>query len=78
MKEATGELQNTIIVVIAIGVLIAFFYYTLWPFIKGNFESKTACEKAICKKCENGNDCKTVTCHSKEDPSRTFECVYKG
>lgn len=79
MKEATGELNNTVIVVIAVGILIAFFYYTLWPMIRGNFESKTACAKAVCDPCENKkNDCQTVTCHAKDDKSKTFECVYRG
>lgn len=77
MKEATGELQNTVVVVISIAILIAFFYYTLWPVLKNNFESKTSCSQAICEQCESG-DCKTVKCHKKGEPNNTFECVYKG
>ena len=77
MKEATGELQNTVIVVVSIGVLIAFFYYTLWPLIRNNFESKTSCDNAICEQCNNPDGCKTVTCKSK-DGKNEFECTYKG
>lgn len=77
MKEATGELQNTVIVVLSISVLIAFFYYTLWPLLKGNFESKTACDQAICEPCKDKGGCKTVKCKSKNGENE-FECVYKG
>jgi hypothetical protein len=77
MKEATGELNATIAVVLAVGVLMAFFYYTLWPIIKNNFEESTQCSKAICEKCPSG-DCETVECYSKKDETKKFECVYKG
>ncbi len=33
MKEATGELNLTIIVVMAVGALMAFFYTLIWPMI---------------------------------------------
>ncbi|MBE6156172.1 MAG: hypothetical protein E7161_00285 [Firmicutes bacterium] len=77
MKEATGELNATVVVVLAIGVLIAFFYYTLWPLMKDNFNKNSQCSKAICESCNTGN-CDYVTCHPKNDPTTEFECVYKG
>lgn len=78
MKEATGELNGMLVVVIAIGALIAFFYYTLWPLIKGNVNENLKCNKAICEPCKTGKkDCPTVTCHLKGETT-TFECVYKG
>lgn len=82
MKEATGELNATVVVILAVGVLIAFFYYTLWPILKGNFESQTRCSKAICEPCKDasGNPsvkCGTVNCHL-EGKTETFECVFKG
>ena len=82
MKEATSELNATVVIVLAIAVLIAFFYYTLWPIIKNNFDRNSQCSKAICETCKDatGNvstDCDYVTCHSKND-TNTFECVYKG
>lgn len=49
MKKATGELSGTIIVAISVAILIAFFFYTVWPMIDANFKSQTACEKAICE-----------------------------
>lgn len=77
MKETTGELNAAVVVIMAIGILMAFFYYTLWPIIKTNFERNSQCSKAICEGCPSSN-CEYVTCHSKNDPSKTFECLYKG
>lgn len=75
MKEATGELNGTVVVVLAVGVLIAFFYYTLWPIVRESFEKNSQCSKAIC-------DAKTlndgyVTCHLR-NKKEEFKCVYKG
>ncbi len=33
MKEATGELNMTVVTIIAIGAIVAFFWF-LWPQIK--------------------------------------------
>ncbi len=75
MKEATGELNATVVVVLAVGVLMAFFYYTLWPLLKSNFERNSQCSKAICdsKTLNDGY----VTCHLK-GKTEEFKCVYKG
>lgn len=78
MKEATGELNATVFVVIAVGVLVAFFYYTLWPIIRGNFEKNSQCSKAICEPCKNPSGCDYVDCHLKDKEENTFKCVYKG
>ena len=80
MKQATGELNATVVVMLAIGVFIAFFYYTLWPLIKNNFAENAKCSDAICEKCPT-HDCDTVTCYPKNaehTPGNGFECVYKG
>ena len=78
MKQASGELYATIIVVLAVGVLMAFFYYTLWPVIKTNFNRNAQCSKAICEPCNTKDKkCEYVKCHLK-DSNETFECVYKG
>ena len=79
MKEATGELNMTVVVLTLVGLLSAFFFYTVWPMIKNNFESNTNCAKAICEACADGtNTCKTKVCHMKDDEANTFECVNKG
>ena len=76
MKEATGELNMAIVVVLAISILIAFFYYTVWPVIHQNFEKNSQCSKAICNKATLKDG--YVECHLKNDETVKFKCVYKG
>ena len=38
MKEATGELNMTLVTIIAIGAIIAFFWF-MWPTISGTIEN---------------------------------------
>ncbi len=40
MKAASGELSLTVITIIAIGLVIAFFTAVLWPNIKGSINSQ--------------------------------------
>lgn len=78
MKEATGELNMTVVVLTMVGLLMAFFFYTVWPMIRSNFVSETNCNKAICAPCNDGtNTCETRICHMKGE-TETFECVNKG
>lgn len=78
MKQASGELNTTIIVVLAVGVLMAFFYFTLWPIIKSNLNKTNNCSKAICEKCQSKDGkCSHVKCHL-SGSNEVFECVYKG
>lgn len=85
MKEATGELNLTVVVVIIVAALAFFFFSVLWPQINGNFVRNTQCNKAICK-CPNrdGNgNCIApadgmVDCYLKENPGLTFKCSWKG
>ena len=48
MKEATGELNMTVVTVVAIAAVAAFFYAFVWPNIKNTIESSTNCTNAIC------------------------------
>lgn len=73
MKEATGELNATVIVVVAIGVLSAFFFTTIWPQMRGNHIRNTRCADAICE--AKANEDGMVNCKY-EDISLT--CPYKG
>ena len=41
MKEATGELNMTVITVVAITAVAAFFYAFVWPAIKTSIASNT-------------------------------------
>ena len=85
MKEATGELNMTIVIVLAVAALAAFFYLVLWPMIKHNYDSNTQCSSAICTCPDNTKDhkgnCKSTggmaTCHMAGE-SETFKCPWKG
>ena len=57
MKEATGELNMTVVTVVAIAAVAAFFYAFGWPGIKSSIESNTHCANAICP-----SECTTKTC----------------
>lgn len=55
MKEATGELNMTVIVVTIVAMLSFFFFTILWPNIKANFAKNTKCDEAICECPERDN-----------------------
>lgn len=46
MKEATGELNMTVITVVAIAAVAAFFYAFIWPAIQNTILSSQACASA--------------------------------
>ena len=75
MKEASGELNLTIVVVMAVAGFMAFFYTLIWPMLRNNISANTKCQAAVCEKCDNPNGCPTVQCHYKGE---TFNCVWKG
>lgn len=59
MKEATGELNMTVVTVVAIAAVAAFFYAFVWPGIKSSIEKNTHCANAICDKSNcTGGTCK--------------------
>lgn len=83
MKEATGELNATVVVVISIGILSAFFYYTVWPTLNDNFTAQSKCSKAWCENpCGEGsgkNSCGATTakCYYGND-RKVITCPWKG
>ena len=46
MKEATGELNMTVVTVVAIAAVMAFFYAFVWPTIRSSLQLNTACSTA--------------------------------
>lgn len=89
MKEATGSLNMTLIVVVAIGAMASFFFGVFWPSIKNSFDRDTACNKANCEYGVNGNNVKDgyyISCSyssskSGEKPvsyDLDGKCPYKG
>lgn len=87
MKEATGELNLTVVVVIIVALLSLFFFSILWPTIKGNFAKETKCDEAIClcpSKDFNGKciipEGGQVTCtyKDKNGTEHDITCAWKG
>ena len=68
MKEATGELNMTVITVVAIAAVAAFFYAFVWPSIRASLILTTACNSVSA----NGNyEGEGVTCSG-------WTCTYEG
>lgn len=57
MKEATGELNMTVVTVVAIAAVAAFFYAFIWPGIRNQIQASTYCSMAYC------NDAEKTDCH---------------
>ena len=73
MKEATGELNLTLITVVAIAAVAAIFYTVVWPIIRENITNNTKCPSAYCYgPCVNGKqECsygeETIHCRCTEE-----------
>lgn len=87
MKEATGELNTTLITVLAIAMLLALFSTFIFPAVLKGLEGRATCAEAICDKGYLP-DSYTSLCYAPEKtddkgnktggPSETFECPYRG
>lgn len=72
MKEATGELNMTVVTVLAIAAIGALFYTIVWPIIRNNIQQSTRCANAICQPCngstaacvyyDENNNAEQITC----------------
>ena len=92
MKEATVEINLAVIVMISIGVLMAFFFGVLWPMLDFNFTSTAQCNKAVCNCSEESirglpglhevEGIMYCTCWDDEEEDRSsdnsFDCLYRG
>lgn len=76
MREATGELNMTVIVIVAVSAIAALFYAVIWPAIKSNLEQSTKCSAAICPAC-SGND-KTANCQYYDADANSGAGEYKA
>ena len=76
MKEATGELNASLVVMIIVALLAAFFFMVIWPGIKGNMNRQAKCAGAVCS--EGYNDDGMAECHNPHDAGNTFTCPYRG
>ena len=74
MKEATGELNMTVVTVVAIAALIAFFYLVIWPSVKTGMALTSACNSAGGTGFTSGDaNGEHVTCTA---ASGTVTCTY--
>lgn len=72
MKEATGELNMTVVTVVAIAAVMAFFYAFVWPSIKTSITRSTNCSNAYGCTC-NGKTCSCL--YDTESSSRiSIQC----
>ena len=55
MKEATGELNMTVVTVVAIAAVAAFFYAFVWPSIQNSIKASTYCSQAV--NCDDQYNC---------------------
>ncbi len=69
MKEATGELNMTVVTVVAIAAVAAFFYAFVWPGIRKSIEQSTYCNMANCS-----SDWKTCTAEKDDGTTWTGSC----
>lgn len=46
MKEATGELNMTVVTIVAVAALLAFFYLVIWPNLQAGMALSSACSAA--------------------------------
>lgn len=87
MKEATGDLNMTVVIVIIVAVMGAFFSMVVAPQIMSGIKSETNCTDAICPctsptngVCEDCYLCSVDKSTGKKncDKTHTFSCPYKG
>lgn len=80
MREATGELNMTVIVVIAVAGLVALFSMFVFPMVRKNVTNQQNCSDAVCGKAKGEGGCgaKQVQCNTPGEQNEKFCCPYKG
>lgn len=59
MREATGELNMTVIVIMAVAAVAGLFYVAIWPGIEANINRATWCASAY--NCQGEGSARTCT-----------------
>lgn len=80
MKEATGELNMTVITVVAIAAVGALFTVFVWPNIQMNLMLSTACSQINTEGNYESEETSTGSGDTKSIRCENFECTatYKG
>jgi len=81
MREATGELNMSVIVFAAVALLAALFFFIIWPMIKQGLREDEFCANAICDNGYNRNNkayCYNPDVDLSKFPEKYFECPFRG
>lgn len=80
MKEAMGELNMAVIVVLVVAGLSLFFFSFLWPRMRGGFTADVKCDSAICPAPGETPQDGLVKCYYKDDRGQSHDitCTWKG
>ena len=79
MKEATGELNMTVIAVVAIAAVGAFFYAFIWPRVSSSIKNSTQCADAVCTTCEDkGKNQVCSGCVTSDGKEIKGSCTFKN
>ena len=79
MKNAIGDLNGSVITVMAVASLTVLFFMFIWPMLKTNLKNDARCSDAICDIGLNRND--MVYCYNPSEDKATadvFECPFRG
>ena len=76
MKEATGELNMTVITVVAIAAVAALFYAFLWPNIKTSIQANSICANGQNYSVGNSNTADYIKCGSVSSSTGKYTCEY--
>ena len=77
MKEATGELNTTLITVLAIAMLLALFSTLIFPNVLKGLEGRASCADAVCDQGFIPNNYNSY-CYSPKNKDEVFQCPYRG
>ena len=75
MKEATGELNMTVVTVVAVAAIGAFFTMLVWPSIKNSLMASTICSNGHNYKQGSATEDGYVSC-GKLNSKNQFTCKY--
>ena len=78
MKEATGELNMTVVTVVAIAAVAAFFYAFVWPSIRDSIGRNSKCANAICPASCSTDTCKCTYVKNDSGATDTVYCPNKS
>lgn len=83
MKQATGELNATVIIFSAVALLTVVFFMVVWPLVKDGFYTSANCANAVCDNgyISSGKDVGKAYCINPQDKSASpeiFTCPFRG